>query len=574
MQKTELTGYPSIDKPWMNFYSAETIEQPLPECTIYEYITQANSQNLEKVAINYYGTNITYGELFNRISLVAGALENLGVKKGTIVTICMINSPEVISLIFALNKIGAIANLIYGVSTEKEVINYIKNTKSTIVFTLDVFQGKFLNSFDLLGLEKLIIIKTSLSMNPDYKKTKEVLSGIPDIELPKTSDTIILWSDFMKSAKHTDTLVREPHNAAIITYTGGTTGGSKGVLQSSFGIISNIYQYRLLNIRLDRKNSWLMVLPLFIGFGVFSLLIPLSIGMTVIIRIPMTDSISDLCKEFKPNHIMYSPAFWEILANSDEDIDLEYLIEPMAGGDILYPSVEEKINRFLNSHGCKYKIMNGYGMSELGPGISINCSKAYEFNSVGVPFVKNTVSAFDIETGIELKYNNIGEICVSSPSIMMGYYNDLKETNLIIKEHDDGKLWVHTGDLGYISEKGFIHISGRLKRYILHFSDGVAKKIFSLDIERVINQYPLIEKCAVVPVSDLRTNQSPVAFIISKKGVDEKELIERIRKFAEMNLEPEYCPIRYHIVKEFPLTKVGKINYLDLEKTAECLNRL
>ena len=569
MSNTHLTGYPSIDKPWLKYYSEEAITAPLPEYTLYEYIYRLNQDNLNKIALNYYGTTTTYRELFHNVSIVAGALERCGVKAGDIVTVCMINSPEAIELIFALSKIGAIAQSIYGVSTEQEILKYIWDSKADVVITLDIFQKKFENIINDITVSKIIVVSTENAMNPEDKGAKKILSNVPYVALPNDG-RFLSWEKFLDGALPTKTIMHDPYRAAVITYTGGTTGGSKGVIQSSFGLISNTYQYCKMNIDIKKEHTWLLVFPLFIGFGLFSLLIPLQMGMTVIIRQPMAESIADICREFRPNHIVYGPAFWEAFADENADLDLSYLIEPMTGGDILLPNVEKKINQYLNSHKSNYNIMNGYGMSELGPGISIQCKEVFEAGSVGIPFVKNIASVFDVDTGKELTYGIQGEICICAPSMMMGYLGNQEETNNIIKQHNDGLLWVHTGDLGYISENGFIHISGRLKRYMLSIANGVQKKVFSLDIEKILVQHPAIEKCVVVPVEDETVNQAPVAFIVLRsEEILCDELKNDIQQFAVEHLDSVYCPVRYYFVENIPLSKVGKVDYRALEKEAK-----
>lgn len=564
-----ITGYPSIDKPWLKYHTEEAITTPLPECTLYEYIFNSNQDNLNSIAINYYGTDITYGKFFDNISPVAGALERNRVKEGDIVTVCMINSPEAIELIFALNKIGATANMIYGISTVDEIEKYLIDTGSTIVVTLDIFHDKFVELTKKIRIDKVIVASQTQSMSNEEKEAME------NIQIPvPEGEQFLSWEEFLTDARPSDTICRNPESAAIITYTGGTTGGSKGVVLSNKAIIAVTWQYCKLDIPMIRNSIWVQVLPLFIAYGATcSLTIPLSIGMKVVTRIPMTDSIADLCKKFKPNFLMYGPAYWEAFADDDENLEPSHFIDPVSGGDSLRANTENKINKYLLEHGSPCKIMNAYGMSEVSAAVSANIPKAHEFGSVGIPLVKNIIAAFDIETGEELKYGEEGEICIQTPSIMTGYVNNPDETNNIIKKHDDGLLWVHSGDLGYISENGFVHISGRLKRFMLCIANGVQKKIFSLDIEKVLLKYPKVDNCAVVPVPDEIINEAPAAYVILKKEYTNDENVEtELRDYCINYLQDVYCPVKYFFVESFPRTKVGKVDYKALEaraKTAE-----
>ena len=569
METNKITGYPSIDKPWLKYYSQEMIDTPLPECTMYEHVFHNNQDNLDRIALIYYGTKISYRKMFQTISYLAGTLEDIGIQKGDIVTVCMINSPETIYLIFALNKIGAVANMVYGSSTCEEMKKYILDTKSKVVFTLDLFQDKFREIADEVQLEKIIIAGSMDSMSFTNRIGARLLNGVKPMPVPEDS-RFITWKKFFQNRRESKKTCHDADAPAVITYTGGTTGGSKGAMLSNKAIIAVAQQYIMGEQKLRRESTWMQVLPLFIAYGVTcSLMIPLIVGMTLIVRIPMAESIVDFYKKFKPNHIMYGPAYWEAFADANEDLDLSNLIAPITGGDMLHTATETKINDYLKKHGSSYPLMNGYGMTEVGAAVSVNYKYAHEYDSVGIPFVKNVISAFDTETGQELPYGERGEICIQTPSMMLGYVNNPEETNHIIRKHEDGKLWVHSGDLGYITENGFIHISGRLKRYMMYIANGLHKKIFSLDIEKVLLEHPYVDNCAVVPIADKETFQKPVAFIILNKTCSRDEnLAIKFKVFAEENLQEEYRPVKYIFMDKFPLTKVGKVDYLKLERDA------
>ncbi len=562
------TGYPSIDKPWLKYYSDEEINTPLPTGTMYSYIFKKNQDNLDRVALNYYGTNINYREFFDHISNVASALERPGVKAGDIVTVCMINSPETIYLLFALNKIGAVANMVYGGSSPEELRKYIVDTKSSVVFTLDMFQDRILESIHDTLVKTVVVASMTQSMSMTNRIGAALLKGARPAQLPKDS-RFITWKQFLSRSDGNSSTFEGGEAPALITYTGGTTGGSKGVLLSNNAILAVAEQYIIGEQELRRESTWIQLLPLFIAYGVTcSLLIPLSVGMTLIVRIPMSDSIAELCEKFRPNHIMYSPVFWESFAREDKPLNLSYLIAPITGGDILRPNIETKVNDYLRKCSSPYLLMNGYGMTEVGAAVSCNYRHIYEFNSVGAPFLKTVISAFDVDTGKELTYGEEGEICIHTPSMMIGYLNAPEETANIIRLHEDGLRWIHSGDLGYVTEDGFVHISGRLKRYMLYIQDGIAKKIFSLDIEKALLAHLDVENCAAVPIESKEFNQVSVAFLILKKGATPETVERELREFAEEKLAPPYRPVKYYFVEKFPLTKVGKVDYRALEQMA------
>ena len=565
----EMTGYPSIDKPWLKYYSEDAVISMLPEYSMFEYIYNQNKDNLKRIAMNYYGTNITYGKMFEQIEMMASSLEAEGIKQGDVVTISMLNAPETVCLIFALNKIGAVANMIYGADTPEEIQHHLLNAHSTFVFTLDMFLNKFLSILDTANLKRIVVASPLQSMSKGYQISARLLKHMTVQAIPE-DPRFCSWKQFFRKTHRKSRTCHLPDAPAVITYTGGTTGGSKGVVLSNKAINSAAQQYIVSENNLHRTSTWMQVLPLFIAFGIAnSMMFPLAIGMTQIIRIPMSETITEFSKKFKPNHILHGPAYWERFAEDNEDLDLSTFIAPTTGGDSMRPSVERKINAYLKSHGCPTPLMNGYGMTEVGAGVAANHTHAYKFGSVGIPYAKNIIAAFDTESMDELTYGQEGEICVQAPSIMLEYINNQEETNNVIRLHKNGDIWVHTGDLGYVDEDGFVFISGRVKRYYSYVIDGTHKKVFTLDIEKTLLKNPMVENCAVVPVPNEKTLQAPVAYIILNReyrGLTNPK--EQLTAYVKDTLTVMQQPIEYYFVEELPLTKIGKVDYLTLERKA------
>lgn len=541
---------------------------PLPNSTLYEVIYNNNQDNLDRTAIEYYGTNLSYGEMLHTIALLAGDLEASGIKEGDFVTVSMINSPETICLLFALNKIGAVANMVYGTSTLQELKKYILDTNTKVIFTLDLYQDKYAQIASETGIRQIIVTSLSRSMSSDDRKALGDL-GCAQKALPNDR-RFITWEQFFSNNKESNFTFDCPDAPAVVTYTGGTTGGSKGAIFSSRSILSVSCQYITCTKNLTRNSTWALTLPLFTAFGTtWSLMIPFLVGMTVIVRLPLMESITDLCNKFHANHIMHGPAYWEKLADDDAELNLSSLFTPFTAGDFLPPAIENKINTYLKKCGCPSNIINAYGLTEACTGVCSNFQYAHKEGSVGIPFCKNTIAAFDIENNKELPYEREGELCVITPSAMIGYVNNHVETNNILRHHNDGNVWIHTGDLGYIDKDGFVYISGRLKRYMNCVSSGVHKKVFSLDIEKVLLHHSFVEKCAVVPVNNPETLQAPVSFIVLQKRVPDNNTAEReLTKYVEENLDSIYRPIKFFFVDSFPLTKLGKVDYRALEEIA------
>lgn len=358
------------------------------------------------------------------------------------------------------------------------------------------------------------------------------------------------------------------NDTAVITYTGGTTGGSKGVELSNYGIVAMAQQYIWCETALSPGQTWLQVIPLYVAFGVCaSLQLPLMAGQEIILRIPLSETLAEMCEKLRPNHIVFGPVQWEEFADENRDIDLSFLIEPTSGGDRLPLPVEEKIDSYLLKHGSKYPLMNGYGMSEVSAAVALGFKRAHRIGSVGIPLCKNTLAAFDVDTGEECQYGQEGEICAYTPSMMKGYVNNPEETSNVIRKHPDGLNWVHTGDIGFIDKDGFVFISGRIKRYFIYIENSEQKKVFSLDIEKVLIKHPSVENCAVVPKNDEKHGQVGVAYIQLRSPSDEQCEVEReLRILGENELDTRACPQTYRFVDEFPTTRLGKVDYRELER--------
>lgn len=570
MGKENLTGYPSIDKPWLKFYSIEAITEPMPQSTVYEFLRTKNKDNMGKTALNYYGSDVTYQEMFAMTDRVAAALCQMGVTTNDVVTIAMINQPEAIYLLLALNKIGAIANFVFGGATEKELIHQLTTSGSHIVFTADLFANNFISIANEIEIQKIVFVPLSQSMSLFYRMAIKLTKKTPKAIL---KEDVLNWEQFLAQGSRNIQCITAAQNAdavAFITYTGGTTGGSKGVMLTNQAALSVAEQYMRGEPGLHRESKWMQIIPFFTAYGITcSLVIPMAVGMTLIIRIPLAESLLQLFKKFKPNHIVGGPAVWEAFADDNKSLDLSGLIAPISGGDTLRESTEAKVDAYLKKCGSRYPLMNGYGMTEVGAAVACNFEGKYEFGSVGIPFVKNIIAAFDVETGEELPYDAEGEICICTPSMMLGYVANPKETENILRRHSDGRIWVHSGDLGYISSNGFVHISGRLKRYIMTYTNGVAKKIFSLDVERALLLHESVANCAVVPMPDAEKNQVPAAFIISRdNNFDQSVRCEELGACCEKAIHELYCPRKYFFVDSFPRTKLGKVDYLALERIA------
>lgn len=564
MLKKLQTGYASIDKPWLQYFSKEAIDSKIPECNLYESIWQRNKDNLDKTALDFYGNQISYRLLFENIKNTAASLSALGVKKGETVAVCMLNTPETIYLIYALNLLGASANMLCPMSPPEELLHNIKLCNSRFLFTLDIFQNTILSFINKSDIQKVIVANLTTSMSLASRLGAALFKKVRTVPLVKDV-CFFSWKDFLK--KQLDYQINnDADSTAVILYTGGTTGGSKAVELTNYNVNAVAWQNLYGVQTIKREHIWVGGLPLFIAYGLAcSIQTPLVIGMTILLRLPMTDTLEKLIK-MKPNYICSIPNSWKELAQSNKKIDLSFFLVPISGGDIIPITIENKINEFLKKNHSKLPLYNGYGLSEVCAQATCGHPVNQKPGTVGVPFVKNTIAAFDLETGEELKYDEEGELCINTPSMMKGYINNEAETNKVIRRHKDGLYWVHTGDLGYVDSDGFIHINGRMKRFFVRQCDGMVKKIFCPDAENHLLQCKDIEQCVFVQQQS-ETEQKICAFIIpSDKTISQSTLIDRVKSFCKESLGDFYSPDSLYVIDKFPLTKIGKIDYRALEK--------
>lgn len=554
-----LTGMPSIDKPWLKYYKDEEIIAKMPKMSMYRYLYENNKDYQENVALSYYGKKITFKELFENIEKTAKALKALGVKENEAISISLPNIPETIYFLYAVSKIGAIANMIDPRASKEDIKNYIKEAKANKFITLP---GCYDNIKDL-DLNKIITVSPSESLPLFIKllyktKNKEQTN----------------WKEFInngiKYTKETEVNYYE-NRPVLIEHTGGTTGKPKSVLLSNDNLNSVAFQSTMTTNNLQKDQTWLGFIPSFIANGAgIGLHLPLTVGMETIL-VPSFDpeKFDELICKYNPNHMVISPTHWEPILKSKKmkNKDLSYMIAPSVGGDSMNTVLENNVNQFLKEHNCKYNVVKGYGMTEVTGGVAGATTYNNQVGSTGIPFVKQTISIFKPGTDEELGYNQDGEICISGPNTMLGYIDNEEATKGILKEHNDGKIWVHTGDIGYMTEDGNIFLKDRIKRIIIRH-DGF--KIFPSFIEETLLLHNAVLNCKVVAVDDEEHTQGqlPKAFIVLKDEYknNEEQIKNELMELCLAKLPKYSQPVDYAIKDKLPLTKIDKIDYRKLQE--------
>ena len=573
--KKKLTGYPSVDKPWLKYYTEEAINAKLPECTIYEYIYEKNKSNLNKPAIRYFDNCFSYSEMFSYIDKAERSFSAMGILKGDFVSLCLLTMPETIYCIYSLNKLGAISNLIEPRTNAELIRDRINESNSKILVVVDVFLSKILQIVEQTKLEKIIVIPISESMPRGVKLGFRTTKGRKIQSIPNDTK-YMYWKDFLIRGKdHCPKPVKyEKNYPAAIIYTGGTTGVSKGALLSNDCFTAMAMQAYYDAPTLFTGGRFLEIMPPFIAYGlIFGHFIPFCAGLeNCLIPVFEPKKFAKLVLKNKPNHVVGVPAFFENLANSNllKGKKMDYLRTCITGGDKLLVSTEKHINDIYKLHFCPNPILKGYGMTEMGSAATFTVIKECNVEgSVGIPIHNVTIKVIDPNTGEELKYNQRGELCMTGPTMMLKYYNNQRETDNVMKKHADGLTWVHTGDIGYITEDGVVFIVDRIKRMIIR-PDG--HNVWPSVIENVITKHFAVLDCAVVGLANTenKNGKIPTAFVVIKDNITINDgLIEDIDSFCKKQLPERDVAMAYRFCDKLPLTLVGKVDYRALEKEAE-----
>ena len=565
---TQNPVYASQAKPWLKYYDQKFIDQTLPALSAFEYVCQRSKNHLNDTALEYYGRKFTYADLIVNVKKTAAALRSAGVKKGDIITVVSIMTPEIIALFYAADMMGATLNLVDPRYSVEGIREYIEEVDSHLLVCLNVVYERCRQAAKRTNVEKVIVLSPADSLPPvmavGYKLTT------PDKN--KYASNVIRWKKFMAGGKDQSTAAEpyDPDHACVVVHTGGTTGSPKGVMLTDDCFNGIALQFQAYPKLFHRGQKLMNVMPPFIAYGfACGIHLPLVLGFTVII-IPNLDpaKLGSLVLKHKPEHMFGVPTHYQQLASDPKlrDKDLSFITNYAAGGDSLSRGAEQTVNDFLAAHGARYPIAKGYGMTEVSSAATVAAGLDNKPGSVGIPMVNTIIAAFEPGTDQELPIGQRGELCISGPCLMKGYYNKPEETAILLRRHPDGRVWAHTGDMGYLDEDGFVFLDSRIKRMIIRH-DGF--KVFPSMIENVVSRHPAVHQCSVVGCTDKDHVQGrlPFVYIVLKADTTakKKQVIRELERMCAEEL-PEYVqPVAYKFISSMPMTPVGKVDYRQLE---------
>ena len=555
--------------PWEKYYKRNERNIKVPNMSVYEYLRECNKDNMDAIAINYFNKTMTFRYFFGEVNLCAKALRSQGIRPGDVVTVLMANTPEAVIAFYAINKIGAIANMVHPLSAEEEIKHSLVSTKSVMLIAINVSCKKVMNIIEETDVYKTVVVSPGDSM-PTLLKFGYYITQGRKIEVPKKSEDFMFWNDFMMKGRHytQKVLVKTTNEQpAAILHSGGTTGTPKNIVLTNGNFNALSCQARIIFPLVKSGDSMLTILPLFHCFGLCVCVHAVMCLNGGVILIPQFDAkkFDSLLSKYKPTLIAGVPTLFEAMMKNKkvQDMNLSYIKYLIVGGDSLTEVKNNEMNKFIRSHGIQNDVVQGYGMTETtGPTVAGVMGTGIP-GAIGIPLPGNDMKIVSVDTKEEVPFGEVGEICISGPVVMPGYLDNEKETNEMLEKDEKGKIWVHTGDLGYVNEDGILYYVQRLKRMLIVSGYNV----YPSHVENVLMEHPAVLNCGVIGIPHPYKVQVPKAFIVLNSGYKaDNALKKEIKEYCEKNLAFYMIPKEFVFRESLPKTMIGKVNYRELEK--------
>ena len=570
-------GYSSIDKPWLKYFSKESLTKTVPKMSIYQNMLIQTEKYRDEDALEFFGKNITYNDFRKRVIKAVKGLINMGVKKGDVVSVCLPNIPEVGYVFYAINYLGAVANMMDPRTNSSTLEDQVNDSKSDLVICLDTVVDKFIgcSAKNIVSVPVLNSLPKFVSMLATLKDKELVAPEIDD-------DRICSYYEFIKSGKENvkdiPKSVYTEDSPAVIAYTGGTTGTPKGVIVTNEAFNSMVVENENVDYGIEKGDRALNMAPPWTYYGLSNCFNAyLCMGVKdVLVPAFGPDDLGTLILKYQPNHVITVPsALVAVMKEKKFKLKkLDFLKTIIVGADKLDPTFEEDFNKFLKECDSKASITKGYGMTEVCAAASYTINDVNVKDTIGIPYLFETVSVFDTDNSdIELTTGQQGELAIKGPKNMEGYFGYAKSnTSDVLKVHSDGSVWIHTGDIGHMDKDGKIFVDGRIKR--MFTKSGF--KIFPGAIEENIMKCPDVENVGVVGVKDESNGYIVKAFIVLKETCNKKpdDVIADIYEILKKNIYNYEIPDFMEVIDSLPLTGMNKIDFKKLEALANLQKKL
>ena len=561
-----------VKAPWKPFIGDIPFHMEYDHGTIFQAMEKAARKFPHNIAYEFMGRNTTYSEMLEQVHKCARAYKTIGVRKGDRVTLALPNCPQAVLSFYALSCIGAIANMVHPLSAEKELEFFINESESVTVVTLDQFYNKIEAIRRNTKLLNTVVASVKDELSPAVRAGYMMVEGRKITRIPKDAP-IISWKKFMNYSKYWKWEYQEdtgPDDTAVILYSGGTTGRTKGIELTNLNFNALGAQIIGTNPMFRPGDVMLAAMPVFHGFGlgvcIHAMLI--SGGTASLVPRFTPKSYSRLITRNKCNFIAGVPTLYEALIHepSMEGADLSRLKGVYSGGDSLSIPLKRSIDRFLYDHGSPVQVREGYGATETVNACCLTPPTMFKEGSIGIPFPDTYFKIVRPGTEEEMPYGQEGEIVVAGPTAMKGYMNHPEETAQVLRKHADGLTWVYTGDLGYMDQEGFVYFRGRLKRMIV--SSGY--NIYPAELENIMDGNEMVHMSCFIGVPDPYRMKKVKAFVVLEPGFSpDEETKQKLFAYCRKYIAKYAMPYDIEFRDSLPKTVVGKVAYRVLEEEEE-----
>ena len=555
--------------PWLNSYGEVPFHLDYPDISMSDALFESARKYPDQVALTFQEKDTTFAQLVPQIQQAEKAFRAIGIKEGDTVTVCLPNMPQTVVCLYAINAIGAIASMIHPLSAIHEIAFYLKEAQSRTIVSMDQFYSKLKKVRELVDLDHMIIARISDALSPVKKVVYRLLKE-RKFEKYEEDKVVMSWKSFLAKAHECDidpSVQKKGADEAVILFSGGTTGVTKGIRLTNLNFNALALQTGTMCNKPIQGMTMLAAMPMFHGFGLGVCVHTLMYwgGRSVLVPQVSVKGYSKMLKTAQPNYIAGVPTLYEGITRNKEmdNVDLSCLMGVFSGGDSLTIEMKKKIDKFLADHGATVRVREGYGTTEC---VTASCLTPYnkeKEGSIGLPYPDTYYCICKPGTEEEVPFGTDGEICLRGPSVMMGYINHEEENRTTLRKHPDGHIWLHTGDLGYMDEEGFIYFKQRIKRMII--TSGY--NVYPSQIENIIDALDEVQMSCVIGVPDSYKIQKVKAFVQLRPGIIPSEEIKRkILSHCRERIAKYAMPYDIEFREQLPKTLVGKIAYTVLEK--------
>ncbi|MFX1252260.1 MAG: long-chain fatty acid--CoA ligase [Promethearchaeota archaeon] len=529
-----------------------------PLVTLQEQFEKLVEKKPSMCFLTFLGMRYTFKEINEQADRCATALYYLGVRKGDRIALFMPNVPQFVVAFYAALKVGAIVvpcNPLYGSEDLKFQLN---DSGTKIILALDLLYSsvdKIRN--ECPNLEYIIVTSVGELFPPIKRVLGHLLRRLPP--RPHINPADLNFFDLIEQNEPLKLSIESnpKEDVVLLQYTGGTTGRPKGAMLTHYNLISNLTQaHEWLYQIVEENESFVGALPFFHLFGLMTILMAAIQFEATIHLVPDPRNFKMIFEIIEKERVSYLhgvPTLYLALLNHPDfkKYDLSSLKACLSGAA---PLAIQLVNDFEAAAGGEVMMIEGYGMTELSPIATLSPfdRETRKIGSVGLPVLDTDIKIVDTDTGEELAQGETGEIVVSGPQVMKGYWNRPEETTHALREIS-GSIYMFTGDIGYMDEDGYFYVVDR-KKDMINVS---GYKVFPREVEEVLFEHPAIKEAAVVGIPDEYRGETVKAFVVLKEGhsLTQEELYEHCQsKIAKYKI-----PRKLEIRDSLPLTSVGKV---------------